>query len=57
MSLALDPTQVSKLPHKVIQMGMRAALSARVEENRGGLDWHGVKTKHMAQRLDEMWWT
>jgi ribosomal protein L4 len=32
MSLALHPTQVSTLPHKVIQMGMRVALSARVKD-------------------------
>ncbi|THH19999.1 hypothetical protein EW146_g1262 [Bondarzewia mesenterica] len=50
----------TKLPRKVIQMGMRVALSARVKE-RGlrvvqSLDWQGVKTKEMAQRLEELGW-
>ncbi|KAI0283449.1 ribosomal protein L4 [Russula aff. rugulosa BPL654] len=43
----------TKLPRKVIQMGMRVALSARIVES---LDWPGTKTKDMARRLDEMGW-
>ena len=50
----------TKLPRKVIQMGMRVALSARVKEHNlrivESLDWPGTKTKDMAQRLDEMGW-
>jgi large subunit ribosomal protein L4 len=50
----------TKLPRKIIQMGMRVALSARVKEHNlrivESLDWPGTKTKDMAQRLDEMGW-
>lgn len=50
----------TKLPRKVIQMGMRVALSARVKECNlrivESLDWPGTKTKDMARRLDEMGW-
>jgi large subunit ribosomal protein L4 len=50
----------TKLPRKVIQMGMRVALSARVKEYNlrivESLDWPGTKTKDMARRLDEMGW-
>jgi large subunit ribosomal protein L4 len=50
----------TKLPRKVIQMGMRVALSARVKECNlrivESLDWRGTKTKDMARRLDEMGW-
>ncbi|KAI0048356.1 ribosomal protein L4 [Auriscalpium vulgare] len=50
----------TKLPRKVIQMGMRVALSARVKE-RGlrvveSLEWPGFKTKEMVRRLDELGW-
>ncbi|KAK7059020.1 54S ribosomal protein yml6, mitochondrial [Paramarasmius palmivorus] len=45
----------TKLPRKVIQMGMRVALSAKVKEQKFGvmsrLDWPNGKTKHLAQRL------
>ncbi|ESK97908.1 50s ribosomal protein l4 [Moniliophthora roreri MCA 2997] len=45
----------TKLPRKVIQMGMRVALSAKVKEQKFGvmtrLDWPSGKTKHLAQRL------
>ncbi len=50
----------SKLPRKVIQMGVRVALSARVKECNlrivQSLDWPGTKTKDMARRLDELGW-
>ena len=50
----------TKLPRKVIQMGMRVALSARVKESNlrivESLDWPGTKTKDMARRLDELGW-
>ena len=50
----------SKLPRKVIQMGMRVALSARVKERNlrvvQSLQWPGTKTKGMAQRLKELGW-
>ena len=50
----------TKLPRKVIRMGMRVALSARVKECNlrivESLDWPGTKTKDMARRLDEMGW-
>ncbi|KAI0307978.1 ribosomal protein L4 domain-containing protein [Multifurca ochricompacta] len=50
----------TKLPRKVIQMGMRVALSARVKECNlrivESLDWTGTKTKDMIRRLDELGW-
>ncbi|KAI0257379.1 ribosomal protein L4 [Lactifluus subvellereus] len=50
----------TKLPRKVIQMGMRVALSARVKEHNmrivESLDWPGTKTKDMVRRLDELGW-
>ncbi|ETW86890.1 hypothetical protein HETIRDRAFT_468588 [Heterobasidion irregulare TC 32-1] len=50
----------TKLPRKVIQMGMRVALSARVKERNlrvvQSLQWPGTKTKGMAQRLKELGW-
>jgi large subunit ribosomal protein L4 len=50
----------TKLPRKVIQMGMRVALSARVKEYNlrivESLDWPCAKTKDMARRLDELGW-
>jgi large subunit ribosomal protein L4 len=50
----------TKLPRKVIQMGMRVALSARVKERNlrivESLDWPSTKTKDMARRLDEVGW-
>lgn len=46
----------TKLPRKVIQMGMRVALSAKLGEQRLGvmtsLDWPCGKTKNLAQRVD-----
>lgn len=50
----------TKLPRKVIQMGMRVALSAKLQERGFGvvqsLEWQGSKTKELAQRLDELGW-
>jgi large subunit ribosomal protein L4 len=51
----------TKLPRKVIQMGMRVALSARIKECNlrivESLDWPGTKTNDMARRLDEVGWS
>ncbi|KAG7099126.1 hypothetical protein E1B28_000999 [Marasmius oreades] len=45
----------TKLPRKVIQMGMRIALSAKVREQKFGvmtrLDWPNGRTKYLSQRL------
>ncbi|KAH9937018.1 ribosomal protein L4 domain-containing protein [Fomitopsis serialis] len=50
----------TKLNRKVIQMGMRVALSARVKENSLGivesLEWPSGKTKDLAKRIDELGW-
>ena len=50
----------TKLPRKVIEMGMRVALSARVKEGALGvvetLDWHSAKTKDLATRLQDLGW-
>ncbi|KAL6309895.1 ribosomal protein L4 [Sparassis latifolia] len=50
----------TKLNRKVLQMGMRVALSARVKENCLGvvesLDWPGAKTGELAERIDELGW-
>lgn len=46
----------TKLPRKVIQMGMRVALSAKVKERELGvtmnLDWPNGKTNHLAHMID-----
>ncbi|KAK2461964.1 hypothetical protein APHAL10511_006427 [Amanita phalloides] len=46
----------TKLPRKVIQMGMRVALSAKVRERHLGvmssLSWPNGKTKHLSQMID-----
>jgi len=46
----------TKLPRKVIQMGMRVALSAKLKEGHFGvmarLAWPNGKTKHLEQKLD-----
>lgn len=51
----------TKLNRKVIQMGMRVALSAKLKEQRLGvvrwLRWHSPKTKILKWRLDKMGWT
>lgn len=48
----------TKLPRKVIEMGMRVALSAKVKENSLGvvtsLAWPNGKTKHLAQKIDTL---
>lgn len=45
----------TKLPRKVIQMGMRVALSAKVKEHNlgvvGRLDWPNGRTKFLLQRI------
>lgn len=45
----------TKLPRKVIQMGMRVALSAKVKEHSFGvmatMDWPTGRTNFLAQRL------
>jgi large subunit ribosomal protein L4 len=50
----------TKLPRKVIQMGMRVALSAKVREQRFGLvdkhDWPSGKTNPLAHRIDALGW-
>ena len=50
----------TKLPQKVIQMGMRVALSAKVKENGLGvvetLEWPGIKTKDFAKWINEFGW-
>lgn len=50
----------TKLPRKVIQMGMRVALSARVKERGLGvvesLEWQVPKTKVLAARINELGW-
>lgn len=50
----------TKLPRKVVQMGMRVALSARVKEHGlrvvGSLNWPEAKTKLIAQRMKELGW-
>jgi large subunit ribosomal protein L4 len=48
----------TKLPRKVIQMGMRVALSVKMKEHQLGvmanLNWPSGKTKHLAQKIDSM---
>ncbi|KAG5638650.1 hypothetical protein H0H81_011202 [Sphagnurus paluster] len=48
----------TKLPRKVIEMGMRVALSAKVQERKLGvvsqLSWPQGKTKHLAQKIDHL---
>lgn len=48
----------TKLPRKVIQMGMRVALSARMRENRLGvmtsMDWPCAKTGPLSRKIDEL---
>ncbi|OSD03158.1 ribosomal protein L4 [Trametes coccinea BRFM310] len=51
----------TKLNRKVIQMGMRVALSARVKEQSLGvvrsLEWPEPKTKTLKDRIEELgWW-
>lgn len=48
----------TKLPRKVIEMGMRVALSVKVKEQRLGvvtnMQWPNAKTKHLAQKIDHL---
>ncbi|KAF8898808.1 ribosomal protein L4 domain-containing protein [Infundibulicybe gibba] len=48
----------TKLPRKVIEMGMRIALSAKVKEQKLGvvtkIHWPNGKTKHLAQKIDKL---
>ncbi|GJE87657.1 39S ribosomal protein L4, mitochondrial [Phanerochaete sordida] len=50
----------TQLPRKVIDMGMRVALSARVKERAFGvvnsLEWDSPKTRDLAERLEELSW-
>lgn len=50
----------TKLPKKVIEMGMRVALSAKLREQRLGvvesLDWPGVKTQALTKRITSLGW-
>lgn len=50
----------TKLNRKVLQMGMRVALSAKVKENSLGvvqsLEWPGAKTRELAERIEELGW-
>ncbi|KAI0735076.1 ribosomal protein L4 [Earliella scabrosa] len=50
----------TKLNRKVIQMGMRVALSARVKEHSLGvvrsLEWPGFRTKELEDRIEELGW-
>jgi len=48
----------TKLPRKVIQMGMRVALSVKVKEEHLGVmthfDWPNGKTKYLAAKIDDL---
>ncbi|KAJ7092667.1 ribosomal protein L4 domain-containing protein [Mycena epipterygia] len=48
----------TNLPRKVIQMGMRVALSLKVQERLLGvmasMDWPNAKTKHLSQKIDTL---
>jgi large subunit ribosomal protein L4 len=50
----------TKLPRKVIEMGMRVALSAKLRNHGLGvvesLDWPGMKTRPLAKRVAELKW-
>ena len=50
----------TKLPRKVIAMGMRVALSAKLKEKRLGLvekhDWPSGKTNSLSRRIDLLGW-
>ncbi|OBZ78876.1 50S ribosomal protein L4 [Grifola frondosa] len=50
----------TKLNQKVVEMGMRVALSARVKEQSLGivesLEWPGTKTKDLQERIEELGW-
>jgi len=48
------------LPKKVIEMGMRVALSAKLKEQMLGvvesLEWPELKTRDLAQRISRLGW-
>ncbi|KAJ4486054.1 ribosomal protein L4 domain-containing protein [Lentinula aciculospora] len=48
----------TKLPRKVILMGMRVALSSKVLEHNFGvmktMDWPSGKTRHLSQKIDSL---
>ncbi|KAF8222986.1 ribosomal protein L4 [Tricholoma matsutake] len=48
----------TKLPRKVIEMGMRVALSVKMKEHQLGvvtsLNWPNGKTKHLAQKIGHL---
>jgi len=48
----------TRLNRKVIEMGMRVALSAKLKERRLGvmtrLDWPNGKTKHLDQKINQL---
>ncbi|KAJ7225571.1 ribosomal protein L4 domain-containing protein [Mycena pura] len=48
----------TNLPRKVLQMGMRVALSLKLKERLLGvmasMDWPNGKTKHLAQKIDAL---
>ncbi|KAF4572974.1 universal ribosomal protein uL4 family protein [Pleurotus pulmonarius] len=50
----------TKLPRKVIEMGMRVALSAKVKEQKlaavSRLGWPSGKTRHLSHRIDNLGW-
>ena len=50
----------TKLPRKVVQMGMRVALSAKLQDRFLGvvesLRWKGKKTSELTKRLRELSW-
>lgn len=50
----------TKLPRKVIQMGMRVALSAKLQDRSAefveSLEWPGRKTKDFLERIEELGW-
>jgi large subunit ribosomal protein L4 len=50
----------TKLPRKVIEMGMRVALSTKLREHSLGvvnsLNWPGFKTRLLAERISELGW-
>ncbi|KAF7339514.1 50S ribosomal protein L4 [Mycena sanguinolenta] len=48
----------TKLPRKVVQMGMRVALSLKVKDHLLGvmasMDWPNGKTKHLSEKIDSL---
>ncbi|KAF8213107.1 ribosomal protein L4 domain-containing protein [Mycena galopus ATCC 62051] len=48
----------TKLPRKVVQMGMRVALSLKVKDSLFGvmaaMDWPNGKTKHLSEKIDNL---